>query len=96
MGGVTEFCKVFTLAAMHNVTVMPHTFYEGPGLLAGIHATAVLGNDDSMIEWRFFDLEAHIYGDQLKAQQGRIAVPQGPGLGLDPDPDVIRTYLLKT
>lgn len=55
-----------------------------------------IGNDDSMIEWRFFDLKAHIYGDQLKAQQGRIAVPQGPALGLDPDPDVIRTYLLRT
>jgi L-alanine-DL-glutamate epimerase-like enolase superfamily enzyme len=93
MGGVTELCKVFTLAADRNVTVMPHTFYDGPGLLAAIHATAVLGAADAMIEWRYSDLEAHIYGDALAAERGRVLVPQGPGLGVDPDPDVIRAYL---
>jgi L-alanine-DL-glutamate epimerase-like enolase superfamily enzyme len=95
MGGVTELCKVFTLAAVHNVTVMPHSFYDGPGLLAAIHAVAVLGSDDAMIEWRYFDLEARIYGDALTTKNGRVQVPQGPGLGIDPDPDVIRAYLRK-
>jgi L-alanine-DL-glutamate epimerase-like enolase superfamily enzyme len=74
---------------------MPHSFYDGPGLLAAIHATAALGTADSMIEWRWFDLEATIYGDVLKPKGGRISVPQGPGLGLDPDPDVIRAYRWK-
>ena len=72
---------------------MPHTFYDGPGLLAAIHATAALGTVDSMIEWRRFDLEAQIYGDALTPVDGRIQVPQGPGLGIEPDPDVIRAYL---
>jgi L-alanine-DL-glutamate epimerase-like enolase superfamily enzyme len=93
MGGVTELCKVFPLAAIRNVTVMPHTFYDGPGLLAAIHVTAALGTADAMIEWRYFDLEAQIYGDALVTKHGRVAVPQGPGLGIDPDPDVIRAYL---
>jgi L-alanine-DL-glutamate epimerase-like enolase superfamily enzyme len=79
MGGVTELCKVFTVAAVNNVTVMPHTFYNGPGLLAGIHVSAVLGSDDTMIEWRYFDLEAQIYGDALTVKHGRVEVPQGPG-----------------
>jgi len=92
MGGVTELCKVFTIAANRNVTVMPHTFYDGPGLLAAIHATAALGTADAMIEWRYFDLEARIYGDAVRAERGRILVPQGPGLGVDPDPEVIRAY----
>ncbi len=93
MGGVTELVKVFPAAALRNVTVMPHTFYDGPGLLAGIHVTAALGTADSMIEWRFFDLEAQIYGGALTTKDGRVQVPQGPGLGIDPDPDVIHTYL---
>jgi len=32
MGGITEQCKIFPQAAVRNVTLMPHTFYEGPGL----------------------------------------------------------------
>jgi L-alanine-DL-glutamate epimerase-like enolase superfamily enzyme len=45
-----------------------------------------------MIEWRWFDLEATNYGDALTPKCGRILVSQGPGLGLNPDPDVIRAY----
>lgn len=96
MGGITELCKVFPLAAVHNVPVMTHSFYDGPGLLAALHATAALGTADSMIEWRWFDLEAFIYGDALTPAGGRIAVPQGPGLGIDPDPEVIRAYRRQT
>ena len=95
MGGISELRKIFTLAAVHNVPVMPHSFYDGPGLLAAIHATAALGTVDSMIEWRLFDLEANIYGGALTPKRGRISVPQGPGLGIDPDPDIIRTFRWK-
>jgi L-alanine-DL-glutamate epimerase-like enolase superfamily enzyme len=95
MGGVSELCKIFPLAAIHNTTVMPHSFYDGPGLLAAIHATAALGTPDSMIEWRSFDLEATIYGDKLSPKAGRISVPQGPGLGIDPDSEVIEVFRWK-
>ena len=93
MGGVTELCKVFQAAADHGVTVMPHSFYHGPGLLAAVHATAALAAADSMIEWRYTDLQAHVYGEAVRPAGGRIQVPQGPGLGADPDPGVLRRYL---
>jgi L-alanine-DL-glutamate epimerase-like enolase superfamily enzyme len=95
MGGITELVKIFPLAAVQNIPVMPHSFYDGPGLLAAIHVTAALGTADSMIEWRWFDLEATIYGDKLSPKAGQISVPQAPGLGIDPDPDVIRAYRWK-
>jgi L-alanine-DL-glutamate epimerase-like enolase superfamily enzyme len=94
MGGISELQKVFPIAGVHNVTLMPHCFYDGPGLLAVIHTIAALGSVDAMVEWRYFDLEAHIYGSALARANGRIGVPQGPGLGIDPDPDVIRDYLV--
>ena len=92
MGGVTELCKVFPVAAARGVTVMPHTFYHGPGLLAAVHVTAALGTDDAMIEWRHSDLGAWVYQAAVIPEHGRIGVPQRPGLGLDPDPDVLRDY----
>jgi L-alanine-DL-glutamate epimerase-like enolase superfamily enzyme len=91
-GGITELCKVFSIATVRNVTVMLHSFYDGPGLLAAIHATAALGGSQAMVEWREFDLEAQIYGGALAPKGGRVPVPQRPGLGIEPDPDVIRTY----
>ena len=93
MGGITELLKVFPIAAVRNTTVMPHCFYDGPGLLAAIHTTAALGTPDSMIEWRYFDLEAQLYGGALRQVNGRVSVPQRPGLGFDPDSNVIRDYL---
>lgn len=94
MGGVTELCKVFALAAVRNVTTVPHTFYHGPGLLAAIHVSAALGTADAMIEWRYSDLETRAYGSALIPEHGRIRVPTGPGLGIDPDPAVLRAYSL--
>jgi L-alanine-DL-glutamate epimerase-like enolase superfamily enzyme len=93
MGGISELRKIFPIAAVRNVTVMPHSFYDGPGLLAAIHVTAALGTPDAMIEWRCFDLEAQLYGGALTPKGGRIVVPQKPGLGIDPDLNVIRAYL---
>jgi L-alanine-DL-glutamate epimerase-like enolase superfamily enzyme len=92
MGGITELRKVFALANAHNTTVMVHTFYDGPGLLASVHASAALGGPNALVEWRYFDLEAQLYGDAIIPSNGAIAVPKGPGLGIEPNQDVIRDY----
>ncbi|MCJ2048949.1 mandelate racemase/muconate lactonizing enzyme family protein [Methylobacterium sp. J-070] len=94
MGGLTELRKVFALAEANGVAVMVHTFYDGPGLLASVHASAALGGPRAMVEWRFFDLEAQLYGDAIVPRDGAIAVPNGDGLGLEPDEGVIRDYRL--
>ena len=91
MGGISELRKVFALAAANNVTVMPHSFYDGPGLLAALHVNAAFGVG-SLVEWRFFDLEARLYGNEGVPKNGSIAVPTAPGLGFDPDPEVIERY----
>ncbi|RAU96236.1 mandelate racemase/muconate lactonizing enzyme family protein [Mycolicibacter senuensis] len=92
MGGITELRKVFALAAARDVAVMTHSFYDGPGLLAAIQTAAALGGADVMVEWRWFDLEASIYPESWAPTDGWITVPPGPGLGIDPDPEVISAY----
>jgi len=91
MGGISELRKVFMLADQHNVAVAPHSFYDGPAFLGGLHVNAAMGRN-SLVEWRFFDLESRLYGDAAIPQDGSVAVPQSPGLGFDPDADVIRRY----
>ena len=90
-GGVSEVRNVFALADEFGVRVVPHSFYEGPGLLAAIQCCAAL-SPDPLVEWRFFDTEARLYGDDVIPVDGKLTVPHGPGLGRDPDPQVIKRY----
>ena len=94
IGGVTEFMKVARLTEQYKTTLMPHSPYFGPGLLATIHMAAVTAAE-TMIEYSFADLGANPLGDAIMPVNGRIAVPQGPGLGRDPDMDVVERYRVK-
>jgi L-alanine-DL-glutamate epimerase-like enolase superfamily enzyme len=92
VGGVSEFLKVATLADAAGVTLMPHSPYFGPGFLATLHLTAARGQPGALVERYHMDLEASLYGELIEPVAGAFAVPQGAGLGRDPDPDVIKTY----
>ena len=92
VGGVTEFLKVCALAEASGVTIMPHAPYFGPGFLATLHLLAGLP-DASLVERLYLKLGASLYGDLIDpSKDGLFRVPDGPGLGRDPDPDVIREY----
>jgi L-alanine-DL-glutamate epimerase-like enolase superfamily enzyme len=89
VGGVTQMQKVIALADSFGVNVVPHSAYFGPGLLASIHCTAAIPYE-SMVERYDADFAENPLHDAISpGPDGRIAVPQGPGLGLDPDPAVI-------
>ena len=90
-GGVSELRKIFALAQEFGVRVVPHSFYEGPGLLTAMQCSAAL-SPDPLVEWRFFDTEARLYGDEIVPVNGKLTLPGGPGLGLDPDPAIIKRY----
>ena len=92
VGGVTEFLKVATLADAAGVTLMPHSPYFGPGFLATLQLQAARGTAGGMIERYHMDLEASLYGGLVTPVNGGFVVPTGPGLGRDPDPDVMKTY----
>jgi L-alanine-DL-glutamate epimerase-like enolase superfamily enzyme len=92
VGGISEFLKVAALADAAGVTVMPHSPYFGPGFLATLHLLAARGTPGSMVERYHMELEASLYGDLILPIAGGFVVPQGPGLGREPDPDVLKTY----
>jgi L-alanine-DL-glutamate epimerase-like enolase superfamily enzyme len=88
LGGVTELRRVMTLAEAFGVPVVPHSAYFGPGLLASIHCIAALPGE-SLVERFYCDFADNPLGDAIHPRDGRIAVPQGPGLGVDPDPRLL-------
>lgn len=91
VGGITEFRKIAALAAGRGVKLAPHSPYFGPGALATLHLIAALA-PEARFEYFYLQADAWLYGELLAPQRGELAVPQGPGLGADPDRDVIRRY----
>ncbi|MGZ8202379.1 MAG: mandelate racemase/muconate lactonizing enzyme family protein [Burkholderiales bacterium] len=89
VGGVSEMRKVFDVAATWGVRVVPHSAYFGPGLLASIHVSAAQPKE-VWIERFYCEFDLTPLGAAIDPVQGRIAVPQGPGLGIDPDPDALK------
>jgi L-alanine-DL-glutamate epimerase-like enolase superfamily enzyme len=91
VGGVTEFLKVAALAREGGVKLAPHSPYFGPGALATLHLLAAL-TDDARFEYFYLWADATLYGSILRPRAGELAVPGAPGLGADPDPDLIHRY----
>lgn len=89
IGGVTEMCKVFDVAEASGVRVVPHSAYFGPGLLASIHVCAAQAQE-VWIERFYCDFDFTPFGEAIDPRGGRIAVPQGAGLGIDPDPVALK------
>ena len=88
VGGITEMLKIRSLCEAHNVGFCPHSPYYGPGFLASLHLAAV---GSLPIEFLYGRLEAPLY-DLFPPVNGAFTVPEGPGLGIEPNPDVVRDY----
>lgn len=91
IGGIGEMRQVLALAEAANVAVVPHSPYFGPGLLATLHLLAA-APQEMLVERLYVELEAPLFGELADAPGGLMTVPEGPGLGCDPDPAMIARY----
>ena len=64
-----------------------------PGFLASLHINATIA-PDVPFERLFIDLESSPLHDLVEAKDGKVTVPDGPGLGRDPDMEVMHRYLV--
>ena len=91
IGGISAVQDIAALARAFGVRLVAHCAYFGAGHLASLHLAAAFAPDQPF-ERLFIDLEDSPYHDLVLAPGGRMRVPDGPGLGRDPDMDVIRRY----
>jgi D-galactarolactone cycloisomerase len=93
IGGPSAMLEIAALAKAFGVRVVPHNAYFGPGFLASLHVNAAIA-PDAPFERLFIDLEASPLHELVVAENGRVKVPEGPGLGRDPDPAIVKRYQL--
>src|SRR6266403_3232927 len=92
VGGITEYLKVAALADEMGIRLAPHSPYFGPGLLATLQLMS-LRDDGSFIEIFYMNRAASLWRGRVDVDaDGTVAVPEGPGLGYEPDQEVMARY----
>ncbi|MDC7784448.1 mandelate racemase/muconate lactonizing enzyme family protein [Rhodoplanes sp. TEM] len=91
IGGLTPLWRICREAEAAGLTCVPHSPFFGPGYLATIHVLAAKVRAVA-IERFYCDLAFDPCGPFVPIVDGHIAVPEAPGLGGDPDPELIATF----
>jgi D-galactarolactone cycloisomerase len=100
-GGFTEFRKIAAMASANHVRVIPHMFGTAIRLAATLHLLAALPDAPRAIEpfpaLLEYDMSENALRTELACEpighsDGIVAVPQGPGLGIEIDREVLRRY----
>ena len=89
--GITAMAKVATEVEQAGATCVPNAFYLGPAFLAVLHCIAAK-EKDSPLERMFADFGATPFSKTVPVVNGSVEVPQRPGLGADPEDDLIAQF----
>ena len=93
VGGITEEHRIAQYADDHSILFVPHGWNTAVGLAADLHLVAAAAN----ARWVEYITPAP-YVEELLARpvafddEGRIRLPDGPGLGLEWNPDAIAKF----
>ncbi len=91
VGGISEMIKIINISEKKEIPVMPHTAYFGPGFLASLHL-ASLTKMEVFIERFWLDLAEEFYPDFKSTKNGKYHLPDGPGLGIEFNLDLIKKF----
>lgn len=102
VGGLTEAKRVATLAQAQNLRIAPHVWGGAVGLATACHFIASLPASPhtdhpphpQMLEYDMSDnrLRTELLRMPLKLEAGHVVLPDGPGLGIELDPDAVARY----
>jgi D-galactarolactone cycloisomerase len=104
-GGISEWLKIQALASTFGVLTIPHIWGSGIALAAALHALATVPpsphtaypvplQNEPVVEFdrKHNPLRDDLLVEKFRLENGFLKVPQGPGLGVTVDEDVLNRY----
>jgi len=104
-GGLTEFLRIRDFATAYGVTVIPHAWGSGIAMAVALSALSsmplephtahpIAFQNEPMIEYdrNFNPLRDELLVKNISIEDGKVKAPQGPGLGVDIDRNVLEKY----
>ncbi len=100
-GGLSEVKRIVALAQAFHTNVIPHSWGSGIAFAAGLHLVSTLDPvpgrlqmPEAMLEMDRTEnpLRENLTAPKFQIHEGRVAVPQAPGLGIDVDLDYLARF----
>ena len=103
-GGFTVCRQVAALASAHGVQVLPHMWGTSIRLAATLHWQATIPDapglfpEPCLLEFDMTEnaLRTDLARERFEVVDGSLAVPSGPGLGIEIDREVLERYTIRT
>lgn len=98
IGGISAMLEVLAAGERHGVPVVPHCFYYGPALVATAQLIASTPASElpelevPFVQWEQLLHPLHSPHQADLAETGHLHLPSTPGLGFDPDPEVLARH----
>ena len=89
--GITAMARLAAEVEQAGALCVPNAFYLGPAFLAVLHCLAAK-DKESPLERMFADFGATPFAKTVPVIEGGVYVPQGPGLGADPEDELIAQF----
>jgi L-alanine-DL-glutamate epimerase-like enolase superfamily enzyme len=86
-GGITEYRKIAALASAFHIPVAPH----GNPFMA-VHLLASIPNTLIMETYPAIESKYNLALPLFPVKDGYITAPDKPGIGIDPDPEIVKKY----
>ncbi|MFD2740871.1 mandelate racemase/muconate lactonizing enzyme family protein [Sulfitobacter aestuarii] len=90
-GGIWEGKKIATLAEVYNAQVAPH-LYAGPVEWAANVQLGLSLPNILMVETIETDFHDRLIRGSIRVEEGFVAAPEAPGLGIEVDEDLARAH----
>lgn len=87
IGGLTEFRRAASLAAAHNMPISTHIFTE--------QSLSIAGSAPNCISVEHVSWFSPLYKEKMEIVDGKIIIPQRPGLGFTLDADAVDRFRVR-